>query len=91
MSAKNEPECFTCKHFGGEVNQRVCSKHKFFIPNGHGAYFICRDFEHFVYPEIGLEFAMADKSQMKAGMLYTYRFMDAVPPKEHAAFVALRG
>ena len=90
MSAKNEPECFACKHLGGKVNRRVCDKHRLFIPNGNGAYFICRDFEHFVYPEIGIEFTMADKSQMKAGTLYTYRFMDTVPPKEYADFEKLR-
>ena len=90
MSAKNEAECWTCTHFGGEVNRRVCQKHNFFIPDGNGAYFICRDFEHFVYPEIGLEFAMTDKSQMKVGVLYTYRFMDTVPPREHADFESLR-
>lgn len=91
MSARNEPECWTCNHIGGKAERRTCELHKILIPGGQGgALFICADFEHAVHQDIGLDFVLARKEEMKGDTLYTYKFMDKTPPKEFAKFELLR-
>ena len=89
MSAKNEPECWVCKNFDKVGEVAICREHEFPIPRGTSDYFICCDFSHYAFPDIGLEFALANKADMKADVLYTYRFMDVMAPREYSTFQQL--
>jgi hypothetical protein len=91
MPAKNEPECWTCKMIEGKAPNVVCSKHAIAIPDHKGgAYYICRDFQHYLYPDVGLEIVGAKKQDMRTDTLYTFEFMDTVPPCEYALFAKLK-
>jgi hypothetical protein len=69
----------------------VCQKHEISVPShAGGAYYICRDFEHYLSSDIGVEFAGGKKEDMKEQVLYTYRFMEPPPPREYMPFAKLK-